>query len=54
MPLRDVRNQRSPRLLASTAGVGVLAVRRGGAEREEAGRGKVRTPRDGTHELLEY
>ena len=54
MPLRGVRDQRSPGLLASTAGVGVLAVRRGGAEREEAGRGKVRTPRDGIHELLEY
>ncbi|THJ20029.1 MAG: hypothetical protein CAF45_015240 [Nitrospira sp. CG24E] len=34
-PLRGVRDQRSPELLASTTGVGVLAIRRGGAEREK-------------------
>jgi len=40
--------------LASTADVGILAVRRGGAEREKAYRGKDRTPRDSIHELIEY
>ena len=40
--------------LASTAGAGILAVRRGGAERENACRGKDRTPRDSIHELIEY
>jgi hypothetical protein len=54
MLLRGVRDQRSPGLLSSTAGVGVLAVRRGGAEREKASREKDRTPRDSIHELIEY
>jgi hypothetical protein len=34
-------NHRPPGLLSSTAGVGVLAVRRGGAEREKASREKI-------------
>jgi hypothetical protein len=54
MPLRGVRDRRSPDLLASTAGVGVLAIRRGGAEREKPFRGTGRTPRTGIHACPEY
>ena len=54
MPLRGVRGHHPPGLLSSTAGAGVLLVRRGGGEREKAGWKKGRTPRDSIHELIEY